>query len=27
VAPALAEEMYDPSRYGRSAAHSLRVLP
>ncbi|HIK19469.1 MAG TPA: alpha-2-macroglobulin [Synechococcus sp. M44_DOE_062] len=27
VAPALAEEMYDPSRYGRSAPYSLRVLP
>ncbi|MFS8811567.1 alpha-2-macroglobulin, partial [Synechococcus sp. R55.7] len=27
VAPALAEEMYDPSRYGRSAAYSLEVLP
>jgi hypothetical protein len=27
VAPALVEEMYDPSRYGRSAGQALKVLP
>ncbi|WP_414385332.1 MG2 domain-containing protein [Synechococcus sp. H60.3] len=27
VAPALVQEMYDPSRYGRSAGQALKVLP
>ncbi len=27
VTPALVEEMYDPSRYGRSAGQELKVLP
>ncbi|MFQ3584277.1 MAG: alpha-2-macroglobulin family protein, partial [Cyanobacteriota bacterium] len=27
ISPAFAEEMYDPSRHGRSASHFLRVVP